>query len=61
MQTLIIELENKFTGELTITKEYSTDATPQKERFIKHTKSMKWLMGDWNVSRCYIQTYTETK
>jgi hypothetical protein len=56
METLIIELENKFTGKLMITKEYSTNATQKKERFIKHTKSMKWLMGDWNVSRCYIET-----
>ena len=56
MQTLIIELENKFTGKLMTTKEYSTNATAQKERFINHTKSFKWLMGDWNVSRCYIET-----
>jgi hypothetical protein len=56
MQTLIIELENKFTGKLMITKEYSTNATAQKDRFINHTKSFKWLMGDWNVSRCYIET-----
>jgi hypothetical protein len=56
METLVIELENKFTGELVINKQHSTNATAFKESFIKGTKTMKWLLGDWNVSRCYIET-----
>jgi|688.fasta_scaffold517462_2 hypothetical protein len=56
METLIIELENKFTGKLVINKQHSTNATAFKESFIKGTKTMKWLLGDWNVSRCYIET-----
>jgi hypothetical protein len=56
MQTLIIELENKFTGELKITKQHSTNVNSFKEMFIKGTKTTKWLFGDWNLSRCYIET-----
>lgn len=54
METLVIELENKFTGELKTTIQHTTNALAFKEMFIKGTKSTKWLLGDWNVSRCYI-------
>jgi hypothetical protein len=56
MQTLIIELENKFTKELVIHTQKSTDVSAFKECFIKGTKTIKWLLGDWNLSRCYIET-----
>ncbi len=56
MQTLIMELENKFTGELKITKQHSTNVLSFKDMFIKGTKTTKWLLGDWNLSRCYIET-----
>ena len=55
METLIIELENKFTGELKTTIQHTTNALAFKEMFIKGTKTTKWLLGDWNVSRCYIK------
>lgn len=54
METLVIELENKFTGELKIQKQHTTNAIAFKEMFIKGTKTTKWLLGDWNVSRLYI-------
>jgi hypothetical protein len=56
METLIIELENKFTGELKVTKQHSTNASAFKDNFIKGTKTTKWLLGEWNVSRCYIES-----